>query len=88
MPDTSDATPDPTDAAPVGCPVAPAGRPDLFTWEFAADPYPAYAWLRAHAPVHRTELPSGVEAWLVTRYGDARQALADARLSKNPAHHS
>ncbi|MEV4556989.1 cytochrome P450 [Kitasatospora sp. NPDC049285] len=63
-------------------------QPELFTWEFAADPYPAYAWLRQHAPVHRTTLPSGVEAWLVTRYADARQALADARLSKNPAHHS
>ncbi|MEV5138623.1 cytochrome P450 [Streptomyces syringium] len=62
--------------------------PTLFTWEFAADPYPAYAWLREHAPVHRTALPSGVEAWLVTRYADARQALADQRLSKNPAHHS
>jgi len=61
--------------------------PELFTWEFASDPYPAYAWLREHAPVHRTTLPSGVEAWLVTRYGDARQALADQRLSKNPAHH-
>lgn len=66
---------------------APA-QPPLFTWEFAADPYPAYAWLREHAPVHRTTLPSGVEAWLVTRYADARQALADGRLSKNPAHHS
>ncbi|MFF4697818.1 cytochrome P450 family protein [Streptomyces chattanoogensis] len=87
MHDKPDATPDAT--APVtpaaGC---PAGRPELFTWEFAADPYPAYAWLREHAPVHRTALPSGVEAWLVTRYGDARQALADARLSKNPVHHS
>ncbi|MFD8478950.1 cytochrome P450 [Kitasatospora sp. NPDC059673] len=65
-----------------------AAHPQLFTWEFAADPYPAYAWLREHAPVHRTTLPSGVEAWLVTRYADARQALADSRLSKNPAHHS
>ncbi|GAA4862322.1 cytochrome P450 [Kitasatospora terrestris] len=63
-------------------------RPELFTWEFAADPYPAYAWLREHAPVHRTTLPSGVEAWLVTRYADARQALADSRLSKNPAQHN
>ncbi|MFC1442307.1 cytochrome P450 [Streptacidiphilus sp. N1-10] len=61
--------------------------PELFTWEFATNPYPAYAWLRAHAPVHRTTLPSGVEAWLVTRYADARQALADARLSKNPVNH-
>jgi cytochrome P450 len=65
-----------------------ATRPELFTWEFAADPYPAYAWLRENAPVHRTTLPSGVEAWLVTRYGDAREALADGRLSKNPVRHS
>ncbi|WP_406202516.1 cytochrome P450 [Kitasatospora sp. NBC_01560] len=65
-----------------------SARPPLFTWEFAADPYPAYAWLREHEPVHRTTLPSGVEAWLVTRYADARQALADGRLSKNPVHHS
>ncbi|MFJ5676323.1 cytochrome P450 [Streptomyces sp. NPDC093097] len=79
----------PESAAPAGCPVAAAGpTPALFSWQFAADPYPAYAWLREHAPVHRTRLPSGVEAWLVTRYPDARQALADARLSKNPAHHS
>ncbi|MEU0838527.1 cytochrome P450 [Streptomyces sp. NPDC005962] len=66
----------------------PAPAPTLFTWEFATDPYPAYAWLREYAPVHRTTLPSGVEAWLVTRYADARQALADARLSKNPQRHS
>ncbi|WP_434590615.1 cytochrome P450 family protein [Streptomyces sp. A5-4] len=66
----------------------PASAPELFTWEFATDPYPAYAWLRENAPVHRTTLPSGVEAWLVTRYADARQALADSRLSKNPAHHT
>ncbi|MDX2702518.1 cytochrome P450 [Streptomyces sp. PA03-6a] len=71
-------TPDP------GIPAAP----ELFTWQFATDPYPAYAWLREHSPVHRTTLPSGVEAWLVTRYADAKQALADARLSKNPVHHS
>ncbi|MEV0123466.1 cytochrome P450 [Streptomyces sp. NPDC050703] len=61
--------------------------PELFTWEFASDPYPAYAWLRENSPVHRATLPSGVEAWLVTRYADAKQALADQRLSKNPAHH-
>lgn len=62
-------------------------RPELFTWEFAGNPYPAYAWLREHVPVHWTRLPSGVEAWLVTRYADAKQALADNRLSKNPEHH-
>ncbi len=69
-------------------PGQPATPPTLFTWEFASDPYPAYAWLREHAPVHWTVLPSGVGAWLVTRYDDARQALADGRLSKNPVHHS
>ncbi len=66
----------------------PSTAPELFTWEFATDPYPAYAWLREHSPVHRTTLPSGVEAWLVTRYADAKQALADQRLSKNPVHHA
>ncbi|MEU2559332.1 cytochrome P450 [Streptomyces longispororuber] len=68
-------------------PPPPTPQPELFTWEFASDPYPAYAWLRRHAPVTKRRLPSGVEAWLVTRYADARQALADPRLSKNPAHH-
>ncbi|MFD9070243.1 cytochrome P450 family protein [Streptomyces lasiicapitis] len=78
----------PPSACPHSAPAPPkAPAPELFSWEFATDPYPAYAWLREHAPVHRTTLPSGVEAWLVTRYADARQALADQRLSKNPAHH-
>lgn len=72
---------------PPATPPPPPPAPELFTWEFATDPYPAYAWLREHAPVHRTTLPSGVEAWLVTRYVDAKQALADPRLSKNSDHH-
>ncbi|RKN08688.1 cytochrome P450 family protein [Streptomyces radicis] len=59
----------------------------LFGEGFAADPYPAYAWLRENAPVRREVLPSGVAAWLVTRYADARRALADPRLSKNPGRH-
>ncbi|MFJ8887625.1 cytochrome P450 [Streptomyces sp. NPDC102402] len=78
---------DSPDTASASCP-ASGPAPELFTWEFATDPYPAYAWLRENSPVHRTALPSGVEAWLVTRYADARQALADTRLSKNPAHHA
>jgi cytochrome P450 len=59
---------------------------ELFTREFGTNPYPVYAHLRETSPVHRTTLPSGVEAYLVTRYADARQALADQRLSKNPRH--
>jgi cytochrome P450 len=61
--------------------------PELFSQEFASDPYPTYALLREREPVRWTRLPSGVEAWLVTRYADARAALADPRLSKNPDHH-
>lgn len=65
----------------------PAGPepPALFDRAFIDDPYPAYAWLREHAPVHRTRLPNGVEAYLVTRYDDVKAVLADPRLSKNAA---
>jgi cytochrome P450 len=35
--------------------------------------------------VFRTRLPNGVEAFLVTRFEDARAVLADPRLSKNAA---
>ncbi|PKV86151.1 cytochrome P450 [Streptomyces sp. TLI_146] len=92
-PQGPDESPHPQTPPGSGCPVSgsrPAGEapaPEMFTWEFATDPYPAYGWLREHSPVHWTKLPSGVEAWLVTRYADAKQALADQRLSKNPAHH-
>src|SRR3954451_19955610 len=44
---------------------------------------PLYAALREAAPVTRTTLPSGHQAWLVTRYEDARQVLAHARFSRN-----
>ncbi|MEU3016939.1 cytochrome P450 [Nocardiopsis sp. NPDC007018] len=50
-----------------------------------ADPHPAYRWLREHSPVHRVDLPGGARAWLVTRYGDARDVLADPNMLKDPA---
>jgi cytochrome P450 len=59
--------------------------PPLFDRAFIDNPYPAYAWLREHSPVHKTRLPNGVEAYLVTRYEDAKAVLADPRLSKNAA---
>jgi cytochrome P450 len=59
--------------------------PPLFDRAFIGDPYPAYSWLREHAPVYKTRLPNGVEAFLVTRYDDAKAALADPTLSKNAA---
>lgn len=34
--------------------------------------------------MHRVRDPSGLEFWLVTRYEEARAALTDARLSKDP----
>jgi cytochrome P450 len=66
------------------CP-SPQSPPPLFDRAFIDDPYPAYAWLREHSPVHRTRLPNGVEAYLVTRHEDVKSVLADPRLSKNAA---
>ncbi|MFJ7205939.1 cytochrome P450 [Streptomyces sp. NPDC098789] len=43
-----------------------------------------YAELRAQGPVHRARTPDGREVWLVVGYEEARTALADPRLSKDP----
>ncbi|MEV0407338.1 cytochrome P450 [Actinoallomurus sp. NPDC050550] len=56
--------------------------PNLFAAEFKADPYPVFDKLRREAPVRPIELPTG-RGWLVTRYADVRQVLADPRLSKS-----
>ena len=58
---------------------------DLTGETFAADPYPAYAILRQDSPAHLLSGPMGSEVWLITRYDDARRALADPRFSKDPA---
>ncbi|MEU5884325.1 cytochrome P450 [Spirillospora sp. NPDC047279] len=49
---------------------------------FMADPYPTYTCLRDESPVFRIKLPSGLPAWFISRYEDARAALADPRLGK------
>ncbi|WP_046732684.1 cytochrome P450 family protein [Streptomyces humi] len=54
--------------------------------ELPADPYAGYARLREAGPVHRIAGTDGLPAWLVTRYEDVRQALADPRLSLDKAH--
>jgi cytochrome P450 len=51
------------------------------TSELMADPYAVYTRLREAGPVHRIAGTDGLPAWLVTRYEDVRQALADPRLS-------
>ncbi|WP_225800295.1 cytochrome P450 [Streptomyces sp. NK15101] len=49
--------------------------------DLVKDPHDAYRRLRDAAPVRRIAGPTGEPAWLVTRYGDVRSALADPRLS-------
>ncbi|WP_069166291.1 cytochrome P450 [Nocardia altamirensis] len=46
------------------------------------DMHPLYAQLRQEEPVSRVRLPYGGEAWLVTRYQDAKLVLADPRFSR------
>ncbi|MGW2958795.1 cytochrome P450 family protein [Streptomyces sp. NPDC001220] len=64
-------------------PLAPAAVDPA---ELLADPYAVYARLREAGPVHRFAGTDGLPAWLVTRYEDVRQALADPRLSLDRAH--
>src|SRR4029453_6567248 len=40
---------------------------DLKSWRNVQDPFPLYAWLRDHDPVHWSE---PLNAWVVTRYRD------------------
>ena len=49
------------------------------------NPSPLFARLRREQPVARVRLPTGDHAWLVTRYHDNRQILADARFSRAAA---
>ncbi|MER5717832.1 cytochrome P450 [Streptomyces sp. NPDC002132] len=53
------------------------------TPEYRSDPYPVYAHLREAAPVCPMRPPHGNETYLITRYEDAKAALADPRLSKD-----
>jgi cytochrome P450 len=50
---------------------------------FFTDPHELYRTLRQEAPVARVSMPDGQQAWVVTRYEDARPALNDPRLSKD-----
>ncbi|MGW2620965.1 cytochrome P450 family protein [Streptomyces sp. NPDC001500] len=52
---------------------------------FLQDPYPAYAAIRSTCPVQPVPGPDGRVSYLITGYAEAREALADARLSKDTA---
>ena len=51
--------------------------------EFMQNPYAVYDRLRAEGPVSRAAMPGGYPVWVITRYADARAALADPRLVKD-----
>lgn len=60
--------------------VVPAS--EIYTDEFAADPYPTFARLRADTPVCPVSSPR-FDSYLITRFDDAKAALTDPRLSKD-----
>lgn len=55
---------------------------ELYTDDFAADPYPVFAELRESQPVCLVKGPR-FDSYLITRFDDARAALTDPRLSKD-----
>ncbi|SCF03287.1 Cytochrome P450 [Micromonospora matsumotoense] len=60
----------------------PVPASQLYTEQFAADPYPSFARLRTDAPVCPVSSPR-FDSYLLTRFDDARAALTDPRLSKD-----
>jgi cytochrome P450 len=55
-------------------------EPLLLGGEFVQDPYGLYERLRAEGPVRPAVLPRGLRVWLVTRYAEARDVLANPKL--------
>src|SRR5947209_8324878 len=56
---------------------------NLTSSAFKANPYPAFARLRAYDPVHLLESSDERNNWLITRYEDAEAILRDERFVKN-----
>jgi len=67
----------------VADPTATAPLPD-FKDDPSADPYAHYARLRGSCPVTQLAQASGLRPYLITRHEDAKAALTDPRLSKDP----
>ncbi len=53
--------------------------------DYLRDPHGVYRALRAEGPAVQVVMPNGIRMWLITRYDDAREALADPRLRKDAA---
>ena len=54
---------------------------DLMNGEFfGSDPFPAYAWMREHAPAYHDEAN---DLWALTRYGDVKSAGTDTAVFSN-----
>jgi cytochrome P450 len=60
-------------------------EPIILNRDFFADPHASYRRLPPGKPVHRAFAYRGLPVWLVTGYDEARQLLADPRLSKDSA---
>lgn len=60
----------------------PGVRPlyDPFDYRMHDDPYPTYAWMRAHEPVYRNEAR---DFWALSRYHDIKDALRNPALFSN-----
>ena len=50
------------------------------------DPPHEYIELRAQHPVFKVNLPTGKQAWLITRHEDVRKVLEDRRMSADMSH--
>lgn len=55
---------------------------ELYTEDFATDPYPAFARMRDDSPVCPVT-SARFDTYLITRFDDAKAALTDPRLSKD-----
>ncbi|SDG30967.1 Cytochrome P450 [Lentzea fradiae] len=53
--------------------------------DYVQNPHALHEVLRSEGPVHEVRLPHGLKVWMVTRYDEARAALADPRLAKDAA---
>ena len=62
----------------------PSDRPvfDPFDPSWSSDPFPLYAQLREHAPVHRNDMGF----WVVARHADCLTVLRDRRASSDSMH--